>query len=456
MSLRQDDETSAFSHDVLDLIENGLLKVRPEERMSHEEVHQRLEQFEERASSDLLYCLPSSKTVQDDSGLDVHQAQGLELLVQPLFDHEQLRPLYQLFKSRVEDGSLRSHLSDFFEVYGTELQQEAVNAKQTAASTFVRKSARQIALEITSRLDFADASNKPWSSPPSGTRRKEYKVADDLLSRETTPAGPSTAVLGRVEGPQPPDSTLVSWSDGNFPGDDEDENKGMNPRLDLHSTPHFDLEEVRSFLVSPEAFSRLKAQLEHWVISPEGVEADKRRATEAVTQRYRRGDRKSDRKKDRKNDERSDRGNEMKVDTEVDMDVVTEEEKEEPEASEIEEPWERTLKQHVEDRKKALEGHSHHHSDTRSIRSTVSDWQQFSFSDESTSQLRDMRHEKNRVGDTASPETRPQTISTLSSLCQRGLVLIGLMEPPLEEGYQRVRWKSVRSLILSSLSKHHC
>ena len=393
--MREDNDTSAFSHDVLDLIEHGLLKVRPEERMSHEEVHQRLLQFEERASSDLLYCLPSSKAAQYDNGLDMDQAQGLELLVQPLFNHEQLRPLYQLFKSRDEDGSLTARLSDFFEVYGMELQQEAVAAGQTAASMFVRKRARQIALEIIARLGLADASNKPSTSPPLGTRTKEQNVTDSLPSGETAPTGLSTAVVGRAAGPRPPDSTLSSWSHGRFSGDDGYENKDTSPRLDLHSTTHIDLEEVRRFLVSPEAFERLKAQLEHWVIFPEGGEADKQRATEGVTERYRRVDRKGGRKKE----ESGDGGEEAKVDTEVGMGVMTEEEKEEFGASEMEESW-------------------------------------------------------GQVSDIESTGTRSQTVSTLLSLFQRGLVLVGLREPPLEEGYQRVHWKNVCPLILLFISDH--
>lgn len=417
MSLRNDRETSFFCHDVLDLIAEGLLTVRISERMSHQEVHWRLKRFHEKAISDPSYCLPVSQAKQDDEtlstdrsdlesvvfstfsqsseesfeSLDRGRASALDLVIGLLFNHEELLPLYQLAKAKVELGKLKTHLYGFFRIYGKELRQEAEDGKQIAASIFVRKNARHIAEGVTSHLILAEPSDPLSIFSHLDVQSKEETVENFLLSLDEDPrAGPSMRVQRGVEEPQDPDSS-----------GDENEHKGENTQTDPDSTPHLNLDEVRSFLVTSKAFATLKSKLEDWVRVPEDP---------AVVE---------------------------------EREEVQGRQSEDVERSEVRGAEERIPEEQAEEREEeAAEEQSLRNFE--SIQSAELGPRQFNLHipDEFTSLLHDMRLEEGQFSDTESPGTGPPAVST-QTLLQRGLVLVGLREPPIEEGYQRVRWKNV-------------
>lgn len=210
------------------------------------DIHDNLEQMSLYGAGSSEPDTIFSKSYSDGSTESSISALGFtaeEQLVEILLAHDALQLLFRRVSNTITPGENQRHVQRFIYYYGRDLQREAETPAQAVAADFVCRSARRVAMRIGSLMQ-----NPVHHSIENSSKDKSLRV--ELLRRYLESLAP-TSTFASV--PNADEEIDLVQPDG--PDDEEPQS----------------LEEVRSFLLSSQAFTLLRNSMREWLEQHEEV-----------------------------------------------------------------------------------------------------------------------------------------------------------------------------------------
>lgn len=245
-----------------------------------------------------LESLFSDETISSNTSVSLqdHQRDATILLTDLLHKHRELYALYRIASMRVSSEKLQRHLRGFFRQYSRNLTNEARNDAERQAAAFVRSKAGYVARNIQGEVDgtkttlalpqdsvsHMENTVNRWLASTTGSEEPQVKGLHSKKNQvtESQVTEPQTTKLRdqRLLGDRSSnlgDPTYNSSSDTTrhekerkketeHEDGERDDTEALSEDDDLN-TPYTELDEVRHFLLSSQAFISLRSDLRRWL-----------------------------------------------------------------------------------------------------------------------------------------------------------------------------------------------